>query len=226
MTYQDRNQYLQEQDIPSEVSVLKETKKLPLTLPSVVRKPRSCLKEDSRSKIDSWESETSQTLETSDSVSNNTSILVWSMTHLPVSSEWTFTSSLKDPEAESVWEEDAKPESEPNTESPKKRPWSGSRENTTVPFTTEWWSLSYLNYHQSISFQNHQKSIQLRLPMQLYWAFAFGNTLVSLIIVIIFLEVNHFRVLLSICPCSNSELAMFQVLSLHNINEVFFAVLN
>jgi len=59
------------------------------------------------------------------------------MIHLPVFSVWTFTSSSKDQEAESVSEEDANPELEPSTESQRTTPWNGSEENTTVPSITD-----------------------------------------------------------------------------------------
>ena len=71
------------------------------------------------------------------SVFKSTSILVLSMIHSPVFSVWTFTSFLKDQEAELVSEEDANQESEPSTEFQRMKPWNGSEENMTVPFTTD-----------------------------------------------------------------------------------------
>lgn len=59
------------------------------------------------------------------------------MTHSPVFSVWTSTSSSKDQEAELVLEEDAKAESVLNTESQKTKLWNGSEENTMVPSTTD-----------------------------------------------------------------------------------------
>ena len=55
----------------------------------------------------------------------------------PVFSVWISMLSLKDQEVESVLEEDARPELEPNTESEKKKLWNGSEESTMEPFTTE-----------------------------------------------------------------------------------------
>jgi len=59
------------------------------------------------------------------------------MTHSPVFSVWTSTSSLKDPEAESALEEDVNPESVPSTEFRKIKQCNGLEENTTVPYTID-----------------------------------------------------------------------------------------
>lgn len=75
------------------------------------------------------------------SVSKNTSIWVLSMIPSLVFSVWTFTLSSRDPEAESVSEEDAKLLLDINTKFPRMKLWNGSRENTMVPSTTD----RYLN---------------------------------------------------------------------------------
>ena len=59
------------------------------------------------------------------------------MTPSPVSSVWTSTLSLSDQEAELVSEEDAKAESELNTELARKTLWNGSRRNMMELSTTD-----------------------------------------------------------------------------------------
>ena len=77
------------------------------------------------------EKEISQTVDASDSVFKNTLIWVLSMIPSLVSSVWTSMSSLKDQEAESDLEEDAKLVSELNTKSQKTKLCNGSERNTT-----------------------------------------------------------------------------------------------
>ena len=74
---------------------------------------------------------------TSDSVFRNTSIWVSSMTPSQVSSVWTSTSSSSAPVAESVSEEDAKPQSAASIKSRRRSPWNGSKENTMEPSITD-----------------------------------------------------------------------------------------
>ena len=72
------------------------------------------------------------------------------MIHSLVFSVWTSTLSLKDLEAESVSEEDANQESEPNTESQKTKLWNGSEENTMVLSITDSCSLFKYSYFKQI----------------------------------------------------------------------------
>lgn len=74
---------------------------------------------------------------TSDSVFRNTSIWVSSMTPSPVSSVWTSTLSSSALEAELDSDAAAKAPLAPSTESPKKKLWNGSEENTMEPSTTD-----------------------------------------------------------------------------------------
>ena len=107
------------------------------TSPSEEIKLTKFLKEVLKLKTDNWEKLTSQIQDVSDSVFNNTLILVLSMIHSLVFSVWTFTWFWRDQEAEWVWEEDANQESVPSTEFQRRSQWNGSEENTTVPFTTD-----------------------------------------------------------------------------------------
>ena len=94
-------------------------------------------KEVLKSRIDNSEKPTSQILDVSDSVFNNTSIWVLSMIHSLVFSVWTSTLFLKDQEVELVLEEDVNQELELNTESPKMKLWNGSEENMMVQSITD-----------------------------------------------------------------------------------------
>ena len=105
--------------------------------PSEEIKLMKFLKEVSNARTDNSEKLISQTLDVSDLVFNNTLIWVLSMIHSPVFSVWTSTLSLKDPEAELVLEEDANQELVLNTEFQKMKPWNGSEENMTAPFTID-----------------------------------------------------------------------------------------
>jgi hypothetical protein len=130
--------------------------------PSEEIKLTKFLKEVLNAKIDNSEKLTSQILDASVSVFKNTLIWVLSMIHSPVFSVWTSTSSLKDPEAGLVLEEDVNQELELNTESPKMKLWNGSEENMMVPSTTDSITTrslhrhTYLNFHFIYFFQNYR----------------------------------------------------------------------
>jgi len=83
------------------------------------------------------------------------SISIWVSSMIPslVFSAWTSTLSSSAPEAESVSAEDAKPPLVPSTEFPRRMPWNGSRENTTVPSTTD----RYLNPINTIHYYRFNK---------------------------------------------------------------------
>jgi len=119
-------------------------------LPSEAIRLIKFLKEASKLRTDNLEKPISLIPETSDLVFNNTSIWVLSMIHSLVFSAWTSTWFSKDQEAESVSEEDANPESEPNTESQRIKPCNGSEENTMVPSTTD--SSSLFKLYRFFSF--------------------------------------------------------------------------
>jgi hypothetical protein len=106
--------------------------------PSEEIKPMKFSKEDLKLKIDNSEKPIFLILDVLDLVFNNTSISVLSMIHSPVFLVWTFTSFLKDQEAELALEEDANQESVLNTEFLKNKPCNGSEENMTVPFTIDY----------------------------------------------------------------------------------------
>mgnify|MGYP003691295779 CR=1 FL=1 len=92
------------------------------------------------------------------------------MTPSPVFLEWTFTSSWKDPEAESASEEDAKAEWEPNIKSARTKPWNGSRESTTVPSTTD---RQLFKFHQSWNHINQYKFLfkKTSIVCKLIWLY-------------------------------------------------------
>ena len=90
------------------------------------------------------EKEISQTVDASDSVFKNTLIWVLSMIPSLVSSVWTSMSSLKDQEAESDLEEDARPELEQNIKSAKNKLCNGSGKNMMVPSITDYLKIHYL----------------------------------------------------------------------------------
>lgn len=116
-------------------------KRLQSMSPLEETKPIKSWKEVSRSRTENSKREISLIQDASDLVFNNTLIWVLSMIPSPVFSVWTFMSYLKDQEAESVLEEDAKAQLEPNTESANNRQWNGSRKNTTVPYIIDLYNL-------------------------------------------------------------------------------------
>lgn len=106
-------------------------------------------KEVSRLRTENLKKEISQILDASDSVFNNTSIWVLSMTLSLVFSAWTSTLSSRDQEAGLVSEEDAKAESAPNTELVNNRRCNGSRRNMTEPFIIDLYNLIIGNEYKS-----------------------------------------------------------------------------
>jgi hypothetical protein len=115
--------------------------------PSEETKPTKFLKEVLNARIDNSEKLISQILDASVLVFNNILIWVLSMIHLPVFSVWTSTSSLKDQEAELVFEEDVNQELELNTEFPKMKLWNGSEENMMVLSITDYCNLFKLRIY-------------------------------------------------------------------------------